>query len=90
LQSSVIGASGKRPRRTVSACASASIVAPIARTASTKAMSPWIDSLPTPSMRSGASLAAIAGGGDEVRRRRCVALDDEAARARRGRSAPTT
>ena len=60
LQSSVIGASGKRPRRTVSACGSASIVAPIARTASTKAMSPWIESLPTPSMRSGASRAAIA------------------------------
>jgi hypothetical protein len=33
---------------------------PIARTASTKAMSPWIDALPMPSMRSGASLAAMA------------------------------
>ena len=60
LQSSAIGASGKRPRRTSSACGSAAIVAPIARTASTKAMSPWIESLPTPSILSGRSVAAIA------------------------------
>ena len=43
-------------------------------------MSPWIEPLSMPSMRSGASIAPIAAGGDEVRRRRRVALDDEAAR----------
>ena len=60
LQSSVIGASGKRPRRTTSELSSVSIDAPIERAASTKAMSPWIDSSPTPSMRRPGPLAAIA------------------------------
>ncbi len=87
LQSRSIGASGKRPRLTTSEFSSVSIVAPIARAASTKAMSPWIDSSPTPSMRSPAPLRGNRPGGDEVRRRRGVALDGKAAgRAQRVRA----
>ena len=66
--------------------------APIARAASTKRMSPWIESRPTPSMRSGASMRADGAERDEVRRRRRVAFDVDVARraigaARRDREA---
>ena len=60
LQSRSIAASGQRPRRTSSQPLPDSMLAPIARTASAKAMSPWIEPLSMPSMRSGASTAPIA------------------------------
>ncbi len=60
LQSSVMAFSGQAPRRTSSQPAPPSTWAPIARAASTKRMSPWIESRPTPSMRTGASTPASA------------------------------
>ena len=60
LQSSVMALSGQAPRRASSALASLRTSAPIARAASTKRMSPWIDAWPTPSMRTGAPRAAMA------------------------------
>ena len=60
LQSRSIAFSGQRPRRTSIQPAPPLTSAPIAPAASTKRMSPWIESVPTPSMRSGASVAAIA------------------------------
>ena len=61
LQSSVSARSGQAPRDTCSQPGPACTLAPMAGAASTKRMSPWIESLPTPSMRSGAPpCAAIA------------------------------
>ena len=60
LQSSVTAFSGHAPRRTSIQPGPPATRAPIACAASMKRMSPWIESSPTPSMRSGASTAAIA------------------------------
>ena len=60
LQSSVMAVSGQAPRRTSTALGSSTMSAPMARAASTKRMSPWIEALPAPSMRSGSAVAAIA------------------------------
>ncbi len=79
LQSSVTAWSGKRPRRAASQPGPLSICAPIARAASTKRMSPWIESMSTPWMRTGSASAAERAGGDEIRRRRGVAFDADAA-----------
>ena len=60
LQSSVRAWSGKRPRRTASQPGPLSIRAPMARAASTKRMSPWIESMSTPWIRTGSASAPSA------------------------------
>jgi hypothetical protein len=60
LQSSVIAFKGQAPRLISTALASVRMSAPIARAASMKRMSPWIEAWPTPSMRMGFFVAAIA------------------------------
>jgi hypothetical protein len=68
LQSSVMARSGQAPRRTSihwARCAPAR--APMARAASTKRMSPWIESSPTPSMRTGIAVGGDCAQRDEVR-----------------------
>ncbi len=61
LQSSCSARSGHAPRDTRSRPGSLVTVAPIACAACTKAMSPWIEPLSTPSMHSGfCALAAMA------------------------------
>jgi hypothetical protein len=58
--SSSIAFSGHAPRLTSSQPGPACTSAPIARAASTKRTSPWIESRSMPSMRIGCSVAAIA------------------------------
>ena len=60
LQSSLTGRSGHSPRRTSRKPGPPSTRAPMARAASMKRMSPWIESSPTPSMRTGSLVAARA------------------------------
>ena len=60
LQFSVTACSGHAPRRTSIQPGPPVTRAPIACAASMKRMSPWIESSPTPTMRSGASTAAMA------------------------------
>ena len=60
LQLSVIARNGQAPRRTTKRPGSPSTRAPIALAASTKRMSPWIESRPRPSTTTGASTAANA------------------------------
>ncbi len=60
LQSSVIACSGQRPRFTSIQPGPLATCAPIAWAASTKRMSPWMESVPTPSMRTGSPSAAMA------------------------------
>ena len=58
LQSSLIARSGQAPRRTVSRPGPPVMSAPIRRAASTKLISPWIESRLRPSITSGGSAAA--------------------------------
>ena len=61
LQSRSMARSGQAPRETSSQFGPPRTVAPISRTASTKRMSPWIESSPTPAIRTGlAGSAAMA------------------------------